>query len=265
MFKWLTSLMAGVVMAVVAPAAHAGFISTDVLVSGDSRAFVHQETGVEWLRLSNTDGMSISQALTAFPGWRLPTEDEVIAMSKDVFKFASPTKYQTLPVADDGRTRYFQNGYTSCASTSPFCAIANYFGGGLFGWTDEEQNKDGVKYSMGGIYLDEDNNVAAVNAKRWYNNYYKEIDVNLVISADQNWSNSTYGVFLVSDGGLTLSSKLDPSLNANNINAPVNNPVPEPTPEPTVPVNAPMLGALGLLLVMLCSSRTGRKAIFQPS
>lgn len=34
---------------------------------------------------------------------------------------------------------------------------------------------------------------------------------------------SSYGVFLVSDGGVTLSSQQNPELNINNPNAPVNN------------------------------------------
>jgi hypothetical protein len=41
-------------------------------------------------------------------------------------------------------------------------------------------------------------------------------------SNDYNFSRSTAGVYLVSDGGTTLNSQLDPSLNINNDNAPIN-------------------------------------------
>lgn len=261
MLKWFTSLMAGVVMAVVAPAAHAGFIHTNVSTVGDAGAFVHQETGIEWLNTRYTDGKSINQALASYPGWRLPTEDEVIQLSQYIFKMATQ-HFALYPVANDGATDYTNSGYSSCAN--PLCAITQVYLS-WFGKTNTWTDKDGNSSTMRAMYLDEDNKVAAVSAAQWWNNYYRRITVNNVVTTSADFVNHEYAVFLVSDGGLTLSSQLDPSLNANNINAPVNNPAPEPAPEPTVPVNAPTLGALGLLLITLCSSRPGRKALFKPS
>jgi hypothetical protein len=56
-------------------------------------------------------------------------------------------------------------------------------------------------------------------------------------SNNTNFSFITYGVYLVSDGGTTLSLINDPSLNANNANAPASVPL---------PATAALLG-LGLL------------------
>jgi hypothetical protein len=67
---------------------------------------------------------------------------------------------------------------------------------------------------------------------------------NIVISQEDNitYTSSAHylGVFLVSDGGTTLSSINDPSLNINNSAAPINNAVSVPLPA--------TLGLLGLSL-----------------
>jgi hypothetical protein len=60
---------------------------------------------------------------------------------------------------------------------------------------------------------------------------------NLNATNDTSSSYTAYGVYLVSDGGTTQSSLNDPSLNANNANAPSSVPL---------PATAALLG-LGLL------------------
>ena len=41
--------------------AEAGFINLDWRVEGDNQAVLHEETGKEWLKLNNTDSLSIAQ------------------------------------------------------------------------------------------------------------------------------------------------------------------------------------------------------------
>lgn len=235
MFKKL-GLAALMAFSVISHSAHAAFLKTDVTAAGDAGAFVDQDTGIEWLSLKYTDGMSISQALAAYSGWRLPTEDEVITMAKAMFK-ASTIHYAVLPVADDGLTRYTSNGYSSCGGNA-YCNIVQ----GFFYWFDRTDvfQSSGPSSSMNAIYLDEDNNVARISALNWYNNYHRDVRINEVISTNQGWVSADTGVFLVSDGGKTLSSIENPSLNINNPSSPINNPVePEPEPIPT-DVSAPV-------------------------
>jgi hypothetical protein len=66
---------------------------------------------------------------------------------------------------------------------------------------------------------------------------YIAFNSNWAVTNNTNYSNDAFGVYLVSDGGTTLSSINDPSLNANNANAPASVPL---------PATAALLG-LGLL------------------
>jgi parallel beta-helix repeat protein len=62
---------------------------------------------------------------------------------------------------------------------------------------------------------------------------------------DYDYTDNSYGVYLVSDGGTTLSSQQDPSINANNANAPAAN------------VSAPvLLGLMSLGLFGFASRRS---------
>ena len=61
--------------------ANAGLVHTDWKEAGDQQATLSEETGLEWLKLRNTDNMSINQVKsqldTTYAGWRLPTNNEV--------------------------------------------------------------------------------------------------------------------------------------------------------------------------------------------
>ena len=67
-------------------ASHAELVSTDWKTAGDELATLDTETGIEWMDLSETDGLSINTVLSMtsaggkFEGWRLPTEDEVLTL-----------------------------------------------------------------------------------------------------------------------------------------------------------------------------------------
>lgn len=71
--------------------AHAGFVSQSYLVDGDKKVTFDESSGLSWLKLSETQGLSINQisaqlgAGGAFSGWRLPTGEEVEALFVSMF------------------------------------------------------------------------------------------------------------------------------------------------------------------------------------
>lgn len=68
-------------------------------------------------------------------------------------------------------------------------------------------------------------------------------------SVNMSYRDSAFGVFLVSDGGTTLSSTTNTDININNPNAPVNS--------QSEDVNSPAPGLLaGLCLLMALRIRT---------
>lgn len=69
--------------------ANAALVATDWLADNDSKATLDTDTGIEWLKLDNTDYKSIMQVQsdldTTYQGWRLPNESEVLAYMNVVF------------------------------------------------------------------------------------------------------------------------------------------------------------------------------------
>lgn len=176
--------------------------------AGDNLSVVDTETGIEWLSLTQTDGLSIasvqSQLLSTFSGWRLPTEAEVSTMIKNVTGFES-----------DAATVY---GTQYASNTSKFI---NALG------TTYQSN---YLYSFGLALSDEQSTIttsvyySGVSHSSQYNDY--AIRKRQGVSDNINYSHSSYGVYLVSDGGVTLSSINDPGINAMNANSPANVPIP---------------------------------------
>jgi hypothetical protein len=178
--------------------AQAALVESDWKSAGDALATLDTETGIEWLDLSQTDDMSISQVngqfSTTLEGWRLPTANEVYGLFDNHF---SGLDSASIPIHS---TRGKINAVTD----------ADVF---------EFMNKLGVTYSVvnnvmaSGIYLL--NDVVYQAASQYYDgdNYTK---MNKVTGSTYSESNPLHGVYLVSDGGTTLSSQNDPSINANN-------------------------------------------------
>jgi hypothetical protein len=209
-------------------AANASFVYTDWKSSGDKKSLLHEETGLEWLRLSSTRGQSINSVTadldTTYDGWRLPTNDEIEEVMGAMFgggylQYSARTqRYNAQSRAAVDFARKFGQGDTSAAH----------------------------HYAL---YKDEDDIVrlfgAYVNGGNGsYANVY-------ALEHASTYTESTVlgkygGVFLVSDGGTTYSSQLDPSLNMNNQSAPIND------------VPAPFIGAMLSGLALLGFSR--RKA-----
>lgn len=219
--------------------AQAGFVAVDWKSVGDGSATLHEETGKEWLDLSLTDGMSMNAVVSqlgeggAFAGWRLPTFDEVMELVET---------YSTYDFTD-----------TTWTVSSTSATWVNRATGwiNLFGITVKPvDSSNGITHSLG-LFLDSAGVVQRGGASLrnsfgnrtgyfWGGQDMTALNVN---SADPS-----YGIFLVSDGGVTLSSQQNPELNINNPDAPINKQ--DPVVPPAFDVESPLTaGAFGLLLL----------------
>ena len=182
-------------------ASHAELVSTDWKTTGDELATLDTETGIEWLDLSETHELSIDNVVSMtsaggkFEGWRLPTQAEVTVLFHTLFpagistgKLTSTEKYGA-----DITSFYELFGYTSTDASRSY---------GLY----QRDNTSEVR--MAGVS----------GSDTVFANYSHPL-------YSTSLSHQYYGVWLVSDGGDTISSIDDPSLNIMNPNSPYNVPL----------------------------------------
>lgn len=206
--------------------AQANFINTDWKVAGDSKAMLDQSTGLEWLRPTETQNISINQMLAlidqgVYQGWRLPTEAEVATLMLNFF------------------------GGDPYANRTVLSALAGSYRA-LFGQGSSR---------VFGLYITQS---GSVNRTGLDNNLYYGLGTGPERTLDTQVS--YFGVFLVSDGGTTISSILNPNLNINNPNAPVNSTQPV-EPPPVADVNLPLgIAALLWMVGLLLRVSRGRHA-----
>lgn len=178
------------------------FVTTDVAATGDAKATLHRETGIEWLDLTETRNYSINQIESllasdtpnAFTGWRFALNSEVETMMAAFFS----------GYAYDGT----QSVVRENEATNPMYDFADLFGNG----------SRSANYTLG-KYINENDSVSLAGS------YVNSTDYSTLYGTEYNAagyskSSTPYGVFLVSDGGVTLSSINNPTLNASNPNAP---------------------------------------------
>jgi hypothetical protein len=190
--------------------AQAALVATDWQTVGDAAATLDTETGIEWLDLTQTSNASINEIEgllgSTFNGWRLPSRAEVTGLMVNTFASASANmatagnwlynNAQTDNEVDTFRT-FFGNVKTSSGadfSRGLYKSSPSGSGSSLMSGVDDTQSNDLV---------------------RLYSNHF--------LADGFEYKAASLGVFLVSDGGTTMSSKADPTLNASNENAPVNN------------------------------------------
>jgi hypothetical protein len=216
--------------------AQAALVESDWQSTGDALATLDTETGIEWLDLTQTDSMSITEAEGftgiggTFEGWRLPTRAEVTQMMVNAFpsellKFQSSGTWSITNGTTDNEADSFRALFGQTNSNSSYD-----YSGGLF----KNDSSTGLRVIMNRV--DDRRND---NYLRFYSNYS--------VSEDYNYFQESYGVYLVSDGGTTQSSQLDPNINANNANAPIND------------VSAPALTTIGGLLALFGLATIRRK------
>jgi hypothetical protein len=204
--------------------AQAAFVHKDWKVSGDARATLHEETGIEWLKLDNTSNRSMDEvsADAAFTGWRLPTRGEVNTLIGDML---SPLAFNSSPVAYSGSGSPLYTGYVN--TWQEFMSIAQ---------TDAQHVRSFGLHTdgSGGTLMTGARKATQGSSVNSYNIFNDLFESNY----SPSYKSTKYSVFLVSDGGTTLSSQLDPSINANNANN-ANAPISD--------VSAPaLLGLMGL-------------------
>jgi hypothetical protein len=198
------SLLAATLAVTMAGSANAGYISLDWQEEGDELAFLDEDAGLEWLMLTETAGMSLNEVVTEldeggmFEGWRLASRSEVTDLFIDVIDYDS-----------------FNEGTTTATWSG---ARGNIYGEftSLFGWA---YTNSSAKYSYG-LYLNDmetstlTDEVLMGGVKYDGNTYLYEDYTSTSYSMD--WSSGTTGVYLVGDGGATLTTQEDMSLVSNN-------------------------------------------------
>lgn len=258
MTAFLSKFMAGSVIfaALFSSTAHADFVNIDWKEAGDNRAVVDTETGIEWLKLTETLGQTISDVVAKtsageeFDGWRIATQSEVAEMmvnmevmtAQDIsegglYGRSFRTNYENYIYPDRERDPNIQKwrsvfgthepsrlGYNTAYSSLSYGRYYNTAGGIVeagydYYYTNPISSQDGKRYHRG----------QARNA----------VSANDTAAAHD-------GVFLVNDGGVTLSSIQDPSINANNPNA---------------PTSVSVGGGVSALILMLGAARLRRRRV----
>jgi hypothetical protein len=199
--------------------ANASFVSTDWKVKNDGLATLDTVSGLEWLDLSETQNKNIefvhARLDTDYIGWRLPTMSEVHSLTVKAF-----------PTIDQSFDGWVYNIQTEVSRYQSFFGFVNER---TFKSTGLRYYRDNGSITGFGVNFDPNSDRAWITPNKTGH------------TLSPNSPASYGGVFLVSDGGTTLSSIANPSLNGNNSSAPS-------------AVSAPL--ALGLMSIgMLAFSR----------
>lgn len=216
--------------------AHAGLINSSLVSEGDALITLHEETGLEWLKLSETDGMSYNEIIEAiseggkYQGWRLPSYAEARAYTAEALKGVSGITFDTDNVTVSSPHKSELNEFLKIVGTTIGYVTSNYSSG------------------VNGLYYDNDGGLKSVSAFRYgtdtYNGYVR---YDYSTAQGKDVSSASTGFLLVSDGGISLGSKLNPEINANNPNSPFND----------VPV--PLISAFGMLGLLAAGRKKSKK------
>jgi hypothetical protein len=170
-------------------------IQTDYRINGDSKATLDTNTGLEWLVLDQTRGKSMNQIndllSTTLSGWRFPTTNEV---DKFMIHFGgsglvSYHEYSSITYFNKAKTNLgiYKNGYGHEYSGGIYSNDV----GSLFDYSLLVAGARMVNFSPQKFLSFRHNN---------FSNDFSEASV-------------IYGVYLVSDGGVTLTSIETPAIN----------------------------------------------------
>lgn len=175
-------------------------ISVDYKNNLDGLATLDTSTGYEWLDLTETDNMSMNQVesllSSTFSGWRLATSDEV---SQLMAKYMHP----------DLNNIMLSGGVVNINSNLPQYTAARFFTD-IFGETGSsggfDHSRGFVKHNGGIVMSGPSPYITPAGHGQVYSKYNSN-------GYSASAANSLIGVWLVSEGGLTLSSKADPNIN----------------------------------------------------
>lgn len=197
----LKSMLKGSVVALAltcALPASAGFVHQDLTTEGDSKVTFHEETGLNWMKLSVTSGMSIDQVSAQFgdggqfDGWRLATDKEVEAMLKVMIP--------TITFADNqiNGSHVSQGG-----GVAPFALNwMKWMGTTLYGTTN---------YSYGLYYQEGASTILMTGftqgSNLWQNKVYDDY---YSAAYRSSWASADYGIFMVKAGSLNQEPSVPP-------------------------------------------------------
>lgn len=220
---------------------NAAFIATDWKTQGDGLATLDTETGLEWLDFTQTSFKSINEVksllATVYTGWRMPTYAEMLTLSENLY---SPQIVASLGQPNGASVSHQNKGdaHVLFGSAHQYVAGYNY---GIY-----ELNGRTMMFGRSnppGLMHFNFDRVANYDSSNYHT------------GSGLDYKNVHDGVYLVSDGGTTLSSINNPYLNIKNPNAPVNQ-------VPDVPADVPVHAGFGLLgLVLMASGLRRRKSI----
>jgi hypothetical protein len=220
--KKLTKILVSSIIGLSSMGANAELISYDYKNAGDDDVTLDSATGIEWLDTSVTKGLSVNEVTslleTTLNGWRWATATEVNRVTDSAHPYLNVNRIGNV---------ISNNSTTYSGAVKEF----NY----LF----SDLDVDGSASYRTKDYLGIDKRIDITATSKYY------ININIYTSGlSDDYVNDNYGHLLVSDGGYSLSSIQDPTLNINNPNSPVN----------TVPVPA-TLGLLSLVIAGLSFRR----------
>lgn len=173
----------------------AELIQTDWKVENDNRVVFDNESGLEWLRLNETENKSINYVMSQlgegglYEGWSLATYDQVSGLFDYAYNNITAGRFVNL----FGYTRSYYYGTAGSGYT-------RYWSGGYVHNTEDDKLYYAGAWNGGG--------------SSW------SLPVETI--RDVNYSNPDVGIYLVSNGGLTWSSLNDESVSSlQNVSAPL--------------------------------------------
>lgn len=184
--------------------ANAELIKGDWISQGDGKAMLDTFTGKEWLSLTETNGLSVDQVLSdsKYNGWRVATSKEVKTLFEGVAEraLASGASFAT----NDKEEVYSVSGYSDNSWSKQLISY--------LGVTYTRSQYDGNFFFRYAYGLTSDGFMGTImDSEHTYSNSgsYREqsllhVNYNNQYPSDRVIANT--GVFLINDGGLTLSS-----------------------------------------------------------
>jgi len=162
------------------------FIETDWKNSGDKKVTLDTSTGLEWLDFTETAGLPYN---TTIPGFRKPTSQEIDTLLEHFF----PIILSVEPVNGNYNAISHEDQDGVLAESAKWHS--------LFGTTETGFSAGLVKENGHGKYI-------GVNLSGYIITHHTSNSVDHFLNGGYN-----PGVMFVSDGGATLSSINDPSIN----------------------------------------------------
>lgn len=210
--------------------AQAGIVEADFKVEGDGKAFIDTLSGTEWLDLTVTQGKSINDVLAEtsygglYSGFRVASLADMQSLTDGI-----SSHVLSYSISNRSAPNVFTNKSSSiqigCGTIGPSSTCGS--------WSIKSkeimQSMGPTYYTSGsrrsmfifGMSIEDGDTYFNRTEMRVTSPYTLEID-DPRVSGTFSYVNQNHGVYLVSDGGNTLSSQLAPELMINNPDAPVN-------------------------------------------